>query len=573
MGSGNPAVVAPAADALAPPMPGGASSAAPFRTATSSAAPGGSGGGRALKIPLRARLAEVFINYAPLALTTFGGPQANIAVLLDLFVVRRKWLTEKMFAELFAISNSLPGPGSTQLAFTVALIRGGVAPGVLAFLIWSIPAGIIMASLGYAVSRAGASDLPGIVLHLENGFASVAVALVAGAAYKLGVKLITDRFAAVLAVIGASVVVVFSSSAWAIPLVMAAGGLATFIEAYRPASVLRFAAGLRAAWQRHARGTAAGTEGEGTEVELVEVQNGSAAVESGAVESVLEDASTEHVAQGPSSGGLRQRRQANLPEGPAVAAVQQTEQQQGVEDELEEVYFTYTPATGLAVLGVWLALFVASIVLRTSVDSRPLNVFGTFFFIGSIIFGGGPVVVPLTYGYVVPNGWLTPTEFLLGLAIVNAMPGPNFNFAAYCGALAFRGSAGTSFAGAVLGWLGIFLPGLLIKAGVLPFWRRYRRLAGVRAVFRGFNSVAVGLVFAATFLLWQKALAVGPGDVRLDAGVGAASGLGQFPFYVAVAAVAFVLVEHMRALPPLIVIAGGLVGLAEWGVTLRMLQQ
>ncbi|KAJ1554202.1 hypothetical protein HK405_005731 [Cladochytrium tenue] len=567
MGSGDAA--AAEADALTPPTPGGASSTAPFRTATSSAAPGsGSGGGRAAKVPLRTRLAEVFVNYAPLAFTTFGGPQAHIAMLLDLFVVRRKWLTDQMFAELFAISNSLPGPASTQLAFTVALIRGGVAPGVLAFLIWSIPAGIIMASLGYAVSRAGASDLPGIVLHLENGFASVAVALVAGAAYKLGAKLITDRFAAVLAVIGASVVVIFSSSAWAIPLVMAAGGLATFAEAYGPAVVLHVTAGLRTARQRRTRGTAASTEGEGTEVELVEVQNGSTA----AAESVVEEASTEQIAQGPSSGGLRQRRQANLPEGPAAATVQQTEQQQGVEDELEEVYFTYTPAAGLAVLGVWLALFVASIVLRTSVDSRPLNVFGTFFFVGSIIFGGGPVVVPLTYGYVVPNGWLTPTEFLLGLAIINAMPGPNFNFAAFCGALAFRGTAGTSYAGAVLGWLGIFLPGLLIKAGVLPFWRRYRRLAGVRAVFRGFNSVAVGLVFAATFLLWQKALAVGPGDVRLDAG-SAAAGLGQFPFYVAVAAVAFVLVEHLRVPPPLVVIAGGLVGLAEWGVTLRLLQQ
>ncbi|KAI8611974.1 hypothetical protein BC830DRAFT_1068193, partial [Chytriomyces sp. MP71] len=60
----------------------------------------------------------------------------HIALLMDLFVIKKRWLSEEMFAELFAISNALPGPASTQLAFTVALIRGGVVPGILAFLIW-----------------------------------------------------------------------------------------------------------------------------------------------------------------------------------------------------------------------------------------------------------------------------------------------------------------------------------------------------------------------------------------------------------------------------------------------------
>ena len=62
--------------------------------------------------------------------------KAHIALFFDLFVTNKKWMTEAMFAELFAISNAMPGPASTQLAFTLAMVRGGVIPGIVAFLIW-----------------------------------------------------------------------------------------------------------------------------------------------------------------------------------------------------------------------------------------------------------------------------------------------------------------------------------------------------------------------------------------------------------------------------------------------------
>ena len=85
---------------------------------------------------LGARLWEVTTHYVPLAFITFGGPPAHVALLHDRFVMGSKWINERMFAELFAISTALPGPASTQLAYTIALIRAGVLPGIWGFLLW-----------------------------------------------------------------------------------------------------------------------------------------------------------------------------------------------------------------------------------------------------------------------------------------------------------------------------------------------------------------------------------------------------------------------------------------------------
>jgi Chromate transporter len=85
---------------------------------------------------MRDRLVEVTKDYLPLAVITFGGPPAHIAILHDRFVVQKKWLSERMFAELLAVSSALPGPASTQLAYTVALIRDGVIPAIWAFCLW-----------------------------------------------------------------------------------------------------------------------------------------------------------------------------------------------------------------------------------------------------------------------------------------------------------------------------------------------------------------------------------------------------------------------------------------------------
>jgi Chromate transporter len=79
--------------------------------------------------------------------------------------------------------------------------------------------------------------------------------------------------------------------------------------------------------------------------------------------------------------------------------------------------------TGVAILAVWLALFLGAVVLRSYAADRAWQVLGVFFYAASIIFGSGPVLVPLMYSYIVVPGWADSSAFLLGLAIINALPG------------------------------------------------------------------------------------------------------------------------------------------------------
>ena len=86
---------------------------------------------------LRMRLEETLKAYWYLGFTSFGGPGVHVYLLHNIFVSKLRWVDEKTFTDLFTISNALPGPGSTQLAFSIALVRNGTLAGVLSFLCWS----------------------------------------------------------------------------------------------------------------------------------------------------------------------------------------------------------------------------------------------------------------------------------------------------------------------------------------------------------------------------------------------------------------------------------------------------
>jgi chromate transporter len=85
---------------------------------------------------LKDDLLEIFNTYFKLGYTTFGGPAAHIAILYDDIVVKRKWLPNEQFTELFAICQALPGPASTELAYSLALVRSGFLCSIFAFLLW-----------------------------------------------------------------------------------------------------------------------------------------------------------------------------------------------------------------------------------------------------------------------------------------------------------------------------------------------------------------------------------------------------------------------------------------------------
>ncbi|KAI8905595.1 chromate transporter-domain-containing protein [Gorgonomyces haynaldii] len=228
------------------------------------------------------------------------------------------------------------------------------------------------------------------------------------------------------------------------------------------------------------------------------------------------------------------------------------------DDEISHYGFNYSVKAGLSMFGIWVILLVVSIVFRQTYVDRSASVFGTLYFVGSIIFGGGPVVVPLLQSYVVEAGWMTNPEFLIGLAIINVMPGPNFNIGAFCGALALR--ATSPVGGAVLGYLGIFLPGILLMSALLPLWKRFRQLKTVQAIFKGVNAAAVGLTFSAIYILAKKSI------VATDGTFGLVFPITDSPLYTSVAAMTYASVGFANLPAPASIFIGGIVGVIEWAL-------
>jgi chromate transporter len=134
-----------------------------------------------------------------------------------------------------------------------------------------------------------------------------------------------------------------------------------------------------------------------------------------------------------------------------------------------------------------------------------LPLFDGFFRSGSLVFGGGHVVLPLLQAEVVPKGWVDNNTFLAGYGIAQALPGPLFSFAAYLGA---------AKNGYPSGWLAglwclfaILLPPILLVTGLLPLWSRLRASPSAQAVLAGANATVVGLLLAALYQpIWTSAI-------------------------------------------------------------------
>ena len=169
--------------------------------------------------------------------------------------------------------------------------------------------------------------------------------------------------------------------------------------------------------------------------------------------------------------------------------------------------------TGAALLVLFLVLLVGLPLLASAVPSQSLNLAAAFYRAGSLVFGGGHVVLPLLQASVVPPGWVTNDAFLAGYGAAQAVPGPLFTFAAYLGAV--MGPQPNGWLGAVICLVAVFLPSFLLVAGMLPFWDQLRRLAVAQAALRGVNAAVVGLLLAALYHpVWTSAIA-SPSDFAL----------------------------------------------------------
>ena len=131
--------------------------------------------------------------------------------------------------------------------------------------------------------------------------------------------------------------------------------------------------------------------------------------------------------------------------------------------------------------------------------------FDSFYRSGALVFGGGHVVLPLLRDAFVTPGWVSDGAFMTGYAAAQAIPGPLFSFAAYLGAVVQPSPHGPT--GAALGLIAIFLPGMLILIGTLPFWNALRARTGAQAALRGINAAVVGLLAAALYSpVWTSAV-------------------------------------------------------------------
>lgn len=149
---------------------------------------------------------------------------------------------------------------------------------------------------------------------------------------------------------------------------------------------------------------------------------------------------------------------------------------------------------------------LGSIALILISDERLVHLFESFYRYGYLVFGGGQVVVPVMYSELVEvNHYMTSSEFLTGYGLVQGLPGPMFSFAAYAGGLAARGgSVIYQVIGAVIGGIGIFLPGLLLIYFIYPVWENMKKIKAIKVSLKGINAVAGGLIAVAAVILMQK---------------------------------------------------------------------
>ncbi|KAF9346558.1 hypothetical protein BGX26_001917 [Mortierella sp. AD094] len=340
----------------------------------------------------------------------------------------------------------------------------------------------------------------------------------------MSTTLATDKFTRILALLAGSVTVLYSAP-WLLLVIMIAGGLLSFVfDTFVAPFVSNWMERRRARKENHQTDENDLEKGHATQ-ELE--SSGAPALENTHEESARGDEFMEEYRKGFQSRLLK-------------STVRKA--------------FSYSKKLGFAFFLIFLALFVAAIIFRTLVPTSSTAGYGhlvsSFYFVGSFIFGGGPVVIPLLKACTVDSGWMTDQHLLVGLALIQFLPGPNFNFACFLGAVAMVNADGNGVAGAILCYLAIFFPGLILQSAIIPFWQLVREHVAVKMVFRGVNACALGLVFSATQLLWIQA--------NLPGGSGG--------YNAVIARTAFVASGYLDVPAPIVIILGGGMGAIEYAV-------
>ncbi|RJS61219.1 chromate transporter [Bacillus sp. PK3_68] len=205
-------------------------------------------------------------------------------------------------------------------------------------------------------------------------------------------------------------------------------------------------------------------------------------------------------------------------------------------DQLTPLSFPLSRRFGAICLSLFLGLLIALPLLREALPWNWLAMMDSFYRAGSLVFGGGHVVLPLLEREFVPGGWLSEAQFLTGYGATQAVPGPLFTFSAYIGTVI------SGWKGGLLATFAIFLPAFLLILGSLPFWDSLRRNQHVQGALMGVNAAVVGILTAALYdPIWTSAI-LKPSDFAL-------------------AAILFSMLAYWKLPPWIVVLAGSIGGL------------
>ncbi|ELV8633987.1 chromate efflux transporter [Vibrio vulnificus] len=330
---------------------------------------------------------QIFKTFFWLGWISFGGPAAHIGYFRHTFVGKLKWISDEEYAQLVALSQFLPGPGSSQVGFGLGYKKGGLPGACAAFLGFTLPSVVIMLLLALVSSQVTDTALFQNVVH---GLKLLAVVVVADAAWGMYKNFCKTPLTVGISVATAVALLVFS-------------GIATQMVVLIIAALI------------------------------------------GVIALKGENKATEH---------------------------------------------SFKPS--LTPLLTFAALLLLLPLLATA---QPLvQLFNEFYQAGSLVFGGGHVVLPLLQNIV--GEQISQDAFLTGYAAAQAVPGPMFTFATYIGYVLHPSSP---ILGAVVATLAVFLPGFLLMLGVLKNWQLLAANPRVSGALQGVNASVVGLLVAALY--------------------------------------------------------------------------
>ncbi|MFM2596141.1 chromate efflux transporter [Vibrio harveyi] len=344
----------------------------------------------------------IFKTFFWLGWISFGGPAAHIGYFRQTFVEKLKWIDDSKYAQIVALSQFLPGPGSSQVGFALGYKRGGLGGACMAFLGFTLPSVIIMLALAMVSSQITDTALFQNIVH---GLKLLAVVVVADATWGMYKNFCQSKLAAGLCVATAIALLVAPSIMTQMLVLVVAGLIGTQYlkkESTTPAEPFK----------------------------------------------------------------------------PTIA-----------------------PLALFAVLLVGLPLVAHALPM--------LGLFSNFFQAGSLVFGGGHVVLPLLQNIV--GDQLSQDAFLTGYAAAQAVPGPMFTFATYIG----YELSDTPILGALVATLGVFLPGFLLLLGVLKNWQALAGKPAVSGAINGVNASVVGLLLAALYQPVFTSAVIAPIDIAL----------------------------------------------------------